>query len=504
MYAVQDEDGSLYDAESGEELEHLPRGRSAAGGTLYVLGRVRWWALVRRYALPGDRVTGPRPGVVRGLVWRTSGRPARVTPAASWGVSPDLPPLVQLEQLQRVRAEWEALGEAPRNTAGSAATEWVRRELADLSADGRPHQLPPAYRWQVRHAGYLGPALALRAGVPGGEGVELDRIAAYLHELRRPLPVLETWQVEPLGAFDRVRLRMERAGREALVTARVDLAPGGWGVPCPLPVRAGRRGVRWGGGEDVVGCWPLGWLASAVDWGGCQVREVLDVVSYRAAPYLAPLADRIDAIAYRPLAKALYTRASTVPGFLAWPSAVVTGHEGEVGEWSGSPPWWSQKVQPWHRPDITGAIMAGNCWALVMELFSRLQRGEAVALLHVDAMWAGGDSAPGPGWAEKGRGLLRVYGPGQYDVGEKAGRMGGALAAAFSARLLSDELGRWSGDPMTDASAVWAPHPTACHECEPWCSSRDTGLTPMGWLRDRAAGPAEVPPCPVVWDEGAA
>jgi len=505
QYVVQDPDtGRLFSADDGAELEQLPRGRAAAGRTVYVLGRVAWSRAVREYGEPGDRVSGPREGVVRGLAWRTSGRPARLTPAASWGVSPDLPPLVQREQLEAVQSAWAELGERPRNTAGAAAGEWVRQALADLAPDGRPHQLPPAFRWAARSAGYVGPALALRASVPGGEGVELDRVAAYLHELRQPLPVLGSWQSEPCKDFGRLRARLERTGRDALVTARLDLAPGGWGVPCPVPVRAGRKGVRWGGGEGVVGCWPMEWLARGVDAGGAAVLEVLDAVSCRSAPVLAPLADRIEAVDYKPLRKALYTRAVAMLAFLPWPTAAVVGREGEVGEWSEPPAWWSQSVPAWHRPDLTGAVVAGNAWRVVLELLRQLGEGVAVALVHVDALWAGGDARPRPGWAEKARGLLRVYGPGQYDVGEKAGRMGGELAAAFTAKLLSDQAGAWSADPVTDPTAVWHPHRTRGEECEAWVSSRDPGLTPMGWLRDRARGPVELPPVPVLWDEGAA
>jgi len=479
-------DGVLVDAQTGESYSKLPRTSEWGGVTAYVIGRPDWRALTRLCG-PGDTVAGPSPGIVAGIKWRTAKGMGRLIAGSAWGIQDQ-------EDLEELQEEWEEessrYGWGPRwpSTAGSAATRALGRHLAQA---GEQQQLPPRWRVPSLQGGHTGAAVALRSSTPSGKGIELDRVAAYLQELRGPLPVRgswhSTWGATRSGWWDRHRLNLnrDRGRRLTLVTAHVRIPPvhaGGFDL---LPIRGALGGTRWGGTSEsgAIGIWPSAWLAKAEEVSFCEVISVQDAVSCELRPFLRPLADEIERVEHKPLRKLLYTRAVGMLAYRGWCKGKVTG---DGIEWTKKPGLLSTKVPRVYRPDIAGLMWSRNAIRLATLIGQLHGGGLAVAAAHVDAVWCERPNEIPKGWQVKAEGDLRVYGVGQYDIGDKSGRMGGERKPApvhLRKYLLSTTDGEWSDDPVTNDSALYRTRPVQAGECPSLPHSQDRAWQWGGWVK---------------------
>ena len=447
-----DRDGLCVD---GERWHSLPRGAEWSGRTVYVVGSAPWGALGARYletGRDGDVLTAPWRGKPTGLRWETDGpRPAVLAPGDAWGLSDQ--PDDAAEELQARREAVEEEGLSWAGTASGVAAVLARSVLKHAL-----RQLRPRWRTLARAAFHAGPQVALGGGC--ADAVELDRVGAYLMGLAAPLPIPGTWHgLEPSPPWAQVRRW------PGLVLAAVDvLKPAG--ALGPLPVRT-LAGTAWPVGR-VWGAWQVEWLREAEEAGEVRVRRVLDAQLCRVSAWATPLAERIAAVADKPLRKLLYTRAYglfAARGRWTAPRPAAIGPTGDLvrahvtDEWSWT---WTgggdldHRHSPLYRPDVAAYVAADNARAVLRGL--RALPAGAAQLVHVDAVWAPAEHAAAVlaqgGWAVKHRGPLRVYGGGTYEHAGRARAQG--APGAHDPLILRDLVShRAAGVSASDVLRSW-------------------------------------------------
>jgi hypothetical protein len=255
----------------------------------------------------------------------------------------------------------------------------------------------------------------LRGGC--AEGVEIDRVAAFLKGMRAPVPVSLT---PLLGATWELIAELPDPG---FVRATVWIEPDRFGGKLPpLPVKTSGGTVYPVG--LVQGCWTLDLLRQAERLHGVEVRELAEVALAACEPIHAPAADFIETLP-KSVGKDLYTR--------YWGRlAAAGGWEGRTWEkegavkLDGSDLYWTwegvtigNQQGPDYRPD-QAAFIADHNHRAMNEVIATLP-ADALIAAHVDALWIdqsvmGRDTYQAPaGFKEKRRGALRFYGTGTYD-----------------------------------------------------------------------------------------
>lgn len=391
-------------------------------------------------------------------------RRMKLTPASGWGIASPDP--VRCAELLRASAEaLEEEGLRMTATASQAAGLVYRSTYAgDGAPPGDRGQLPPRWWRMARAAIHQGPIAHLRGGAR--RVAHWDRHGAFLSALRRPMPLRGSWRaLRPAFIEDQGDWLDEGEG---LVTAIVHARPIHFGLNMgPLPMRANGRTV-WPVGY-VRGTWTIEELRRAVT-AGADIEHVGEVALCDVAPWLAPYADRIDAVQDPALRKTLYTR--------GWGRFASSGGYRSRGEWSVSPegepvtaselyrarlrgsslPWeWegadevTGKAGPDYRPDLATFIAGDNCAAL-QRAIATIPQGALIAA-HVDAVWIDLDRCPGGEWSPpygydwilKGTGEMRSYRVGTYahqtEAGIRLAAMGWPVAGGAPAS--PEELEEW-------------------------------------------------------------
>lgn len=496
---------------AGEELHDLA-GRAWRAGEappaewrrrgLYLCGAAPWARILARYGAPGDTAAGPRVGEPAGA---TVGK-LRIYGGAAWGLSSS--PAAAAAELAALVDAVAAEGLPWGATAGGVAGGLVRVEAERAGWAG---QLRPRWRGLARDALHQGPMIAgpVRAA---RECVQLDRREAYLRAMAAPLPDIRRARILRRGTPWGSVLRALAAGGGGIVAAVVDL-PGDGPSPLagPLPVRV-RTGTAWPSGQ-LAGAWTAEVLAAAVAaWPGARVT----VAGGWLAPcesVLRPVAERIDRVAYRPLRRALYTRAWGQLAFEGWPEARVIprpapdapGYWTPISmdralAWEPGGVGYGPEAPPIFRPDLAAAI-AGHNLARMVGAVALAGAGAMMAL--VDALFltpAAAErvaAADRDGWAVKGTGPIAILAPGVYVHAGRVKAMGAPAWLPSEARLRHAEAATLAADPVAAdrlaGGARWRDRPPRAEEIGHHARTAATVLpvrgapwTPRGWLRHGA------------------
>lgn len=392
----------------------------------------------------------------------------RIAPFASWGVEEKDPKKGLSMIFDKIGQLAELEGGAGKTLASTAGK--VGRKLAIEPNEIR--QLAPQYRALAHQAIHQGPTVVLRGGCQ--EGIEVDRVKAFLQGMRAPVPV--GWTPLLGATWDLIAELPDPGMVRATVWIEPDRCKGK--LP-PLPVKTSGGTVYPVG--LVQGCWTLDLLRQAVRLWGVEVRELAEVALAACEPIHAPAADYIESLP-KGIAKDLYTR--------YWGRlAAVGGWEGTIREsegavrLDGSDLWWrwagatiGSHQAPDYRPDQAAFIADSNHRAM-NEVIAGLPT-DALIAAHVDALWIdqtvmGAETYTAPaGFKEKRRGELRFYATGTYDhAGELhamgcpddlTGADGPAKMAAWTAglKLEGNWIRRWhpmGGPCQTDPGALSDP-----------------------------------------------
>lgn len=324
------------------------------------------------------------------------GRPVRSMD--EWGVS-------TVEEYEAIRC---SVGPMWRTSA--AATAGV--VYSTLCIDAKC--LPDAYRDVARYAIFGGPTLCVDSR-PVESAYMVDRVAAYLYEMSKPMPVARDWaHTTNSRAVERLVCSIGEGRTDTYgivdVTVNVPLSlPFG-----PLPVRVGGR-VQYPVGR-VRGIWPAAMLARTMDaWAH---NGVTYDIAHRGA-FTSTARTMLQVFEWlsslkevcKPAAKAIYTR---VYGIMCdGPQRVATVRPHSV--------MWrtverKRSRMPTCRPDIAGAIAGGN-HAETMALAG--VNPDDTLLTHVDAVLLRGPqdyprTAPVGQWAVKAQGPARALAAGVY------------------------------------------------------------------------------------------
>lgn len=221
-----------------------------------------------------------------------------VDPHESWGAKH----LKTLEEVQAfINDATDLLGQYGIEFKPSASGT-----IATLVQDQVPQmkQLKPRWRQLAIEAIFGGPCAVVAGSCPNA--VSIDLSAAYLHGLRLPLSMPDSYV--PVGPWDTWEHVQDKDG---FIRAIVDVPDLGWRSIGLLPVKAGPKTYFPCG--RIVGTWPLSLVRQAVELGA-SVVQIIEGATYTGYPYLAPLADLLDHLKNhsplgKTLAKALYTRA---------------------------------------------------------------------------------------------------------------------------------------------------------------------------------------------------
>lgn len=374
----------------------------------------------------------------------------RIAPFSSWGVDEEHPRR-GLDAIEELRTAAGILRGGAGRTLGSTAGKVCKQEAE------RDHlgQLQPQFRTLAHSAIHQGPTVVLRGGCD--DGIEIDRVAAFLQGMRRPVPV--NWIAWP----DVTWAELEGIEDEGIARAAVYLDPGAWaGRLPPLPVRTSGGTIYPVG--LVAGVWTLGLLRQAVSLGAV-VLELEEVALAACENVHARAADVIDAVPHKGLRKLLYTRywgrLAAVGGFDGSPEQreetdVRINHSLLWWRWSGMTV--GKDGAPDYRPDQAAFIATSNH----LEMNARIATipPDGLIAAHVDALWIDGSihepGEPG-GWKEKARGPLRWYATGTYshddqgnlgDKGIPARKPGGLEHHAQGCKakpLTTKRMNEWTG-----------------------------------------------------------
>lgn len=388
----------------------------------------------------------------------------RFVPFSSWGVEQEDAQKGIDEIGELITACSELEGGASRSAAGTAGK--LARKLIPRE---KMHQLAPQWRTLAHSAIHQGPTVVLRGGC--ADGIEWDRIGAFLQGMRSPVPV--AW----IPWHDTDWSYVEELPDEGIARATCYLDPDRWaGRLPPLPVRTSGGTIYPVG--YVSGVWTLGLLRDAAAMGA-EVEHIDEVALAACEPIHARVADRIDAIKHPGLRKMLYTRYWGRLAFAGgWKGTIEKQADTDV-KIGTSALWWrwdgrtlGGTCPPDYRPDQAAFIAAHNHRAVNREA-DRLPP-DALVAAHVDALWIDASIAhdidPAPdGWKIKGRGPLRWYATGTYThAGEHhaqgcPGKIDDARMTEWVAGGLRDGaewVRRWNplgGSAKTDPGAISDP-----------------------------------------------
>jgi hypothetical protein len=471
------------------------------GRGLYLSGPSPWARILARYGAPGDAAAGPRVGEPAGAT--VAG--LRVYGGAAWGL--DCRPERAAEELEELRAAVDAAGLRWGSTAGSVAGAIVRAEAERAGWIG---QLRPRWRAVARDALHQGPMVARVAGAR--ECVHVDRRAAYLAALRAPMPDIARARILPRGASVDGLRRAYRAGARGIVAGVVVVecegpADAASALAGPLPVRT-RTGTRWPVGA-LAGAWTLdAWIAALETWPVRGAHVAGGFVS-PGSPMLAPVADRIEAVADRRLRKALYTRAWGQLAFEGWPEGRIIprpapdapGVWTAIGadlaiDWTAGGAGYGPGAGPIFRPELAATVGGVNLAAMTRAL---AVAGDGALMALVDAVFATPAAAARimaadpDGWAVKGEGPIAIRAPGVYVHAGAVKAMGAPAWLPPAARLAVAASSTAAADPVSAeriAGGRWRDAPPAAAEVGHHSKTaaailprRGGPWTPRGWLR---------------------
>jgi hypothetical protein len=365
----------------GEPLDLLDRKQSFAGHTYLVPG-LDFNSLA---LTPKDVVFATKTHPVEAVL-DCSGKKARlVDPEKSWSTS-HFETVAQVQAfIDEATATLDLYGIEFEPSASGTVAKLIEQHVPQMT------KLKPRFRTIAKEAVFGGPIARCSGG--GQNVVSIDLSAAYLHGLRLPLPMLNSYV--PVGPWDSWD---DLIHQEGFIRAIVDVPDHGWKSLGLLPVKTGHRTIFPVG--RVVGTWPISLLRQATQFGATVV-QVVEGATYTGYPYLAPLADLLEHLkGHSPLgktlAKALYTR--------AWGILGSTGrYKGKVGDHSPNANLFllhspqltfettsklqeddlTHRCRPSYRPDWA-AVIATYC-SLKMQRICYDLRGKIVAV-HVDSV----------------------------------------------------------------------------------------------------------------------
>ena len=418
----------------GERTYEAPRDEGRKNAICYHVGPMPN-ALLESWMSDGDSAHSDRAGKARSYTYKSLGRSGtfRIMGGDTWSLppDPDEAKIVLNQTDEALKAEGWEWGATAATIAGRI-----------LDAHGRKiGQLPPRWRAIAHEAIYQGPVSVLRGG--SGCAVAVDRVAAFLHGLRAPVPV--AWS-PGIPKWTHAR----RCDGFVFATVNVDSCD----LP-PLPLRRGGGTLLPVG--RIAGAWKIDLLRDAEESGIVTVEDVHEVaIGAETDRLYERCADRIESITDKRLRKLAYTRFwGRLARLGGWTG--VKGFDANRSQWIGSSLWWewsghggdSRKCPPDYRPDHAAYIAGTN--ALVMNQSARLVPSGSLCAAHVDCLWYDYGREPKnlPGeWKIKEVGPARFYAPGVYAHGSKL-----AASGRTPAPKTEEEVAEWSSK---GSGATWA------------------------------------------------
>lgn len=458
------------------------------------------------YTTGGDRPVWIRP--LSGWLPLVSGQ--RPAPVALVELQQQLDTIASEVQRARLLPPGQALG-----SSGAVARAILLRHTGHVGAS-----TPGWVRHLGRRAIHQGPMLALVGGA--GYSVLSDRSQAFLHALRAPMGT--RWRAVagivdgdltggdldsagPAAALSKLSPHLDRmmaapdAAMPGLVEAEVDVLPLGYRCPT-LPAE-----TRWGpiyAEGHVRGVWTLRQLAEELEQGRIALRTIhAAIVAERMEPVYEPVYRVISRLEYKPLRKALYTRAwgsLTTGGSLTLTPLRPAPREGVDVFRSPHSSWWVARTErPFDdaedasalcRPDHAALVAADNDRAVRGAIWRIEAAGHHVHGVLTDAIMHSGHQL-GPGWNCEVEGRLRQYGTGLYWYGGSRSEpdshqgdllrwraMGAARAGCLEAAEIAWSEGRdrgrvWNRNPADHSDAV-SMAPVLSEGM--WCEHFDRGL----------------------------
>lgn len=377
---------------------------------------------------------GPSPGVCTSGAGYYDGQLVKFSMADSWGAESSSP--------REAYAEIEDARETLEGVAGWALKDSAMSTLLNavkplLSVKYTPQRYAQAYV----NAIHGGPIVHTQRNWALGEhgfrmrhhkSVMIDRRAAFLAELQKPLPV-GGYSI----AVNPGKLTAKLIKRPGISRGIIEIPEGSEMGFCPfLPCEGWgyHRQYRTG---FVVGTWDNRLVSMALD-NGAKIHWIQWVVNHKLGSELAGIAEDIEAIreVNKPLARSLYTRLwgsmSSVGGWAGYPERKPEcSFKKKAGlYWRIEAPAKGQPItRPCFRPDIAAEITNGNAIE-VFSVFDSLQG----SYCHVDSIVTHREidkakeicSPKIGGWAIKWdeKTAIDVLAPGQYNViDERTGKL---------------------------------------------------------------------------------
>ncbi len=415
----------------------LPRAEYWAGRHIYLIGPPRWSDLVRRYLKRGDTVAGPHEGQIASASVKLgrAGVGWTIHDYEAWGL-----PALDLQGAGRLLSElYREIQDQGMEWTGTAAGT-ARAGMAGLCPPEEVIAAPP--RWAECSRGTWG---AMTQG-PQWVGIAecerattVDRKAAYLQELRGPLPrmgghrVLPQWRAARGRPLPQAVADLLRPGGVGVLSGVV-LAPYPRGSsPGSLPIRlAGKRPLAWvaryPGDEVAAGTWSAPVLRAAIA-DGAELREVYGGwISGDTSPWCEIFAEWVDGLSSH-LRRLLYTRGWGALASSGWAQGEVGADKrpgGMIQCFSADKAvsWWTPEARyTIDRPDAASQIAGRNTEEVFRVI--RAYSGSDIVSVSVDAVTVkdGAHYVPS-GWVIKRDGGGRFWAPGWYDHAGTSARSG--------------------------------------------------------------------------------